>query len=53
MKPTTAPAAADRLDALARAVSRLSPSRHDHERWHMEKSEIAAELRRLAKEIAA
>src|SRR4051794_26215222 len=31
-----------RLTALARAVVRLSPSRRDPERFHMDKSEIAA-----------
>ncbi|MGC9271752.1 hypothetical protein [Acidiphilium sp.] len=33
---------------LARRVQRLSPDRRDPERYHAEKSEIAAELRRLA-----
>lgn len=33
---------------LASRIARLSPDRRDPERWHCEKSEIAAELRRLA-----
>ncbi len=42
-----------RLAALARRVVRLSPSRHDPEQFHLDKSEIVAELRRLAREISA
>lgn len=41
------------LDALADRIRRLAPDRRDPERFHMEKSEIAAELRRLARELAA
>jgi hypothetical protein len=37
------------LEALARRVVRLSPDRRDPEQFHMEKSELAAELRRLAR----
>lgn len=37
------------LAALANRVQRLSPDRRDPERYHAEKSEIAAELRRLAR----
>jgi hypothetical protein len=40
------PAAA--LKDLARRVARLAPSHRDPERYHVEKSEIVAELRRLA-----
>jgi hypothetical protein len=47
------PGAADRLTALARAVVRLSPSRHDPEKFHIDKNKIAAALRRLAAELAA
>ena len=42
-----APACAD-LERLARQVARLSPSHRDPERFHMDRSEIVAELRRLA-----
>lgn len=38
-----------RLDDLARRVARLVPNRHDPERYHAEKSEIAFELRQLAR----
>jgi len=36
------------LADLARRVARLSPDRRDPEKYHMEKSEIAAALRRIA-----
>lgn len=36
------------LLALADRLRRLSPSRHDPERFHAEKSAIEGELRRLA-----
>lgn len=39
----------DTLEALAERVRRLSPSRRDPEQFHIEKSELAAELRRLAR----
>jgi hypothetical protein len=39
------------LAELAARVSRLRPDHRDPERWHMEKSEIAAELRRLARDV--
>jgi hypothetical protein len=42
-----------RLRDLARAVDRLGPSRRNPEQFHEDKSEIAAELRRLAREIAS
>lgn len=38
-----------RLDELAQRVVRLSPCRRDPERYHAEKSEIAFELRTLAR----
>lgn len=47
--PTTA---ASDLKHLAERVRRLAPSHHDPEKVHMDKSEIAGELRRIAKEIA-
>jgi hypothetical protein len=37
------------LEELAERVRRLSPDRRDPERFHMEKDELAAELRRLAR----
>lgn len=37
---------------LAAQVARLAPSHRDPERFHMDKAEIVAELRRLAKELA-
>lgn len=42
----------DRLDELARRVGCLSPSRRDPERYHAEKSEIAFELRVLARHVS-
>lgn len=47
-KPTLP--AAD-LDRLAGAVARLSPSHRDPERFHLDRSEIVAELRRLARTL--
>lgn len=44
------PPAAD-LDRLAGAVARLSPSHRDPEAFHVSKSEIVAELRRLARTL--
>ena len=38
------------LDALAARVAMLLPSRHDPEHFHAEKSAIASELRRLARQ---
>lgn len=38
----------DQLRALARRVIRLLPDRHDPEAFHIEKDEIAHDLRRLA-----
>ena len=40
------------LMTLAAQVARLAPSHRDPERFHVEKSEIVAELRRLARELA-
>lgn len=51
--PSVTASPSDRLTTLARAVVRLSPSHRDPEQFHEDKSEIAAELRRLAREIAA
>lgn len=41
------------LSQLAVKVARLSPSHRDPERFHVEKSEVVAELRRLARERRA
>ncbi|MBB2163840.1 hypothetical protein HLH26_04685 [Gluconacetobacter sp. 1b LMG 1731] len=38
------------LDDLARAVQRLIPDRRDPEKFHADKSEIVAMLRRMARE---
>lgn len=38
------------LERLAHAVRRLSPSHRDPERFHVDKSEIERELRRLARQ---
>ncbi len=43
----------DRLNELAGQVARLSPDRRDPERYHIEKSEIVADLRRLARAMGA
>lgn len=43
------PCLPDRLRDLAYHVQRLSPSHRDPERFHEDKSEIAAELIRLAR----
>ena len=37
------------LEEVANRVRRLSPDRRDPERFHIEKDELAAELRRLAR----
>lgn len=47
------PSLARRLHDLAEAARRLPPpDRRDPERFHLAKSELAAELRRLAAEAA-
>lgn len=46
-RPTVAP----ELDALADRVGRLRPSHRDPEAFHVEKSEIERELRRLARRV--
>lgn len=48
--PTPTVTAAD-LDRLAGAVARLSPSHRDPEAFHVSKSEVVAELRRLARTL--
>lgn len=42
---------ADELAALAAQVARLSPDRRDPEAFHADKSEIACNLRRLARSL--
>jgi hypothetical protein len=42
---------ADKLAALAKRVVVNVPDRRNPEAWHAEKSEIAHELRRIAKEV--
>ena len=41
----------DRLATLAARVARLSPDRHDPERFHMDKDDIARQLRRMARDL--
>ena len=43
----------DQLSRLAARVARLTPSHRDPECFHLEKSEVVAELRRLARERRA
>lgn len=40
------------LAALSRRVAHLGPDHRDPERYHLEKSEIVAELRRMAGEAS-
>jgi len=45
---------AARLSEIADQVRRLGPPDHrDPERWHVDKSEIVAELNRLARQLEA
>lgn len=41
----------NRLEALAQSVRRLGPDHRNPERFHMDKSEIVAELQKLAREL--
>jgi hypothetical protein len=50
--PAPVPDLPAKLDELSQRVGRLAPSRHDPERYHAEKSEIAFELRTLARRAA-
>jgi hypothetical protein len=50
-RPT--PSVANELADLARQVASLSPDRRDPEQFHMAKSEIAAGIRRCARQIDA
>lgn len=47
--PARRPCDADALARLADRVQRLAPNRHDPERFHIDKAELAAELRALAR----
>jgi hypothetical protein len=47
------PATSERITALASRVRRLSPDRRHPERFHEEKSEVVAELRRIARALAS
>ena len=38
-------------ELLARALQRLAPSRTDPERFHLDRSELVAELRRLGRRL--
>ena len=49
-KPTTRPS--EKLEELVHRLGRLCPDHRDPERFHIEKSEIAQELRKLAKQVA-
>ena len=40
------------LEQLADRVRRLRPDRRDPERYHVDKSEIERELRRMAREVS-
>lgn len=43
--------AKQQLDDLIRRIRRLGPDHRDPERFHIEKSEIAHELRRLTEDL--
>jgi hypothetical protein len=43
-------ALAERLRDLAERLARLAPSRHDPERFHIDKSDLVDALRRLARD---
>lgn len=47
------PAAPADLEDLARRVDRLSPDHRDPERFHLDRSDIVAELRLLARSTEA
>jgi hypothetical protein len=44
---------AEHLRDLANRVARLGPNRRDPEKFHLDKSDVVAELRRLAMDYAA
>lgn len=48
-RPRGSLALSPEIEAIADRVRRLLPSRHDPERFHVEKDEIERELRRLAR----
>lgn len=49
--PSRTPTPADQLERLALAVRCLAPSHRDPERFHVDRSEVVAELRRLARTL--
>ena len=51
MRPAAGQCPSVELEALAFAVARLVPSRHDPEQFFVTKSEIACNLRRLARTL--
>lgn len=48
---TARPDPAEAIRSLAAKVARLAPDHRDPERFHIDKSEVVAELRRLAREV--
>lgn len=46
------PTPAVQCELLARALQRLAPDRRDPERFHMDRSELVSELRRLGRRLA-
>lgn len=52
-RPATRHHLSEQLRDLARRVRHLSPCRRDPERYHVEKDEIEATLRRLSQEAGA
>jgi chromatin segregation and condensation protein Rec8/ScpA/Scc1 (kleisin family) len=48
---TPPPTLADQLDAIAERVNRNTPARSDPERFHAEKSDIEAAIKRISKTL--
>ena len=48
---SSTPTASDLLHDLARRVQQLSPDRRDPEHFHLEKSDVAHQMRKLARRI--
>lgn len=42
----------ERINQIARQVGRLRPDWHNHERFFEERSELEAELRKIARQVA-
>lgn len=51
MRPAAGQCPSAELEALAVAVGRLSPDCRDPERYHLDRGEIVADLRRLARTL--